>query len=192
MGLAEARKYIAWLHKKQNDPGCWPDYVTGLPGRAATLRQLDLVYPRLGRYAASYIRISNIYPFLIKYGYEHHTDLIEWAAAILKTTADRVRGSFVGTMDSHDFVVISRRTELDGILEAARVLFAKKARSLYSPEDRRRGVIISFKSAGGGSVRVGLMGLVCASAAEKPPVSRADFLPYLAGLCSRMEKAEKV
>ena len=191
MGLAEARKYITLLHKKQNDPSGWPDFVTGLPGRPATLRQLDLVYPRLGRYAVAYIRISNIYPFLMKYGYERHTDLIEWAAAILKTAAGRVKGSFVGAMDSHDFVVTARRTEIDRILEEARNLFAKKTASMYSPEDRRRHFIISFK-AGGAEVRVGLMGLVCARVAEKPSVSRPDFLSYLAGLCSEMEKAEGI
>lgn len=190
MGLAEARKYITELHKKQSDPGSWPDFVTGLPGKAAILRQLGIVYPKLGREAVVYLRISNIYPYLMKYGYERHADLIEWAAAILKTTSDRVRGAFVGAMDSHDFVVTARRTEIDGILEEARDLFAKKTASLYSPEDRKRKYIIAFR-ADGDDVHVGLMGLVGARVAEKPPVARLDFLPYLAALCSEIEKTEE-
>ena len=189
MGLAEARKYITQLHKKQDDPCCWPDFVTGLPGRPAVMKQMELVYPRLGRDAAAYLRITNIYPYLMKYGYQHHTGLIEWEAAILKTEAGRVRGSFVGAMGSHDFVVTARRTEIDGILEEAGDLFAQKTAPLYSPEDRKRKFIITFKG-GDGDVRVGLMGLACARVAEKPPVSRPDFLPYLAALCSEMEKAE--
>lgn len=191
MGATEARKYIAELHKKQSDPGNWPDYLTGLPGKAAILRELDRAYPKLGRYAVAYLRVSNIYPFLIKYGYEHHADLIEWAAAILKTTADRVPDSFVGTIDTHDYILISSKQEIDGIIKKAQNLFGRKARALYSQDDRKKGFILSFQ-ANGKNVHVGLMGFISACVKEKTTVPKLDLLPYLAGLCSELEKNSKV
>ena len=190
MGASEARKYIAQLHRKQSDPGNWPDYLTGLPGKAAILRELDRVYSRLGQYAVAYVRVSNVYPFLIKYGYEHHADLIEWAAAILKTTADRAKDSFVGTIDTHDYIIISRQADLDEILKEARDPFAKKAKSLYIAEDRKKGYILSFQ-ANGKNVCVGLMGFLCACVKEKTSIPKLDLLPHLAGLCSEMEKTSK-
>ncbi len=39
MGLAEAKKYIQELHKKQSDPFLWPDYLTGLPDKAAIIKK---------------------------------------------------------------------------------------------------------------------------------------------------------
>ncbi len=190
MGASEARKYIAQLHRKQSDPGNWPDYLTGLPGKAAILRELDRVYSRLGHFGAAYVRVSNIYPFLIKYGYEHHADLIEWAAAILKTTADSVKDSFVGTIDTHDYIVISREADLDDVIKKAQGLFARKATSLYNPADRKKGFILSFQ-ADGRNVRVGLMEFICACIRQKTSIPKLDLLPYLSGLCSEMEKNSK-
>ncbi len=188
MGLPEINKYIKELRRKQSDPGNWPDYLTGLPGKSAILHELDKIYPKLGRNSVAYVRIANIYPYLIKYGYSHHADLIEWSAAILKTTAEGLdEGSFVGTIGTHDYIVISKQSEMDGILEKSQELFEKKARACYSPEDRKKGVILSFE-AGGKTMRVGLMKLIYAATDEKINLPKIDILPYLSGLCSRLEQ----
>ena len=188
MGLPEVNKYIKELRRKQSDPGNWPDYLTGLPGKSAILHELDKIYPKLGRNSVAYVRIANIYPYLIKYGYSHHADLIEWSAAILKTTAEGLdEGSFVGTIGTHDYIVISKQSEMDGILEKSQELFEKKARACYSPEDRKKGVILSFE-AGGKTMRVGLMKLIYAATDEKINLPKIDILPYLSGLCSRLEQ----
>ncbi len=187
MGLPEVNKYIRELHRKQSDPVNWPDYLTGLPGKSAILHELDRTYPRLGRYAIAYVRITNIYPYLIKYGYSHHADLIEWSAAILKTTAQGLdEGSFVGTIGTHDYIVISKQPVMDEILKSSQELFAKKARACYSAEDRKKGVILSFET-GGKTVRVGLMKLIYATTGGKPSLPKIDILPYLSGLCSKLE-----
>ena len=188
MGLPEVNKYIKELRRKQSDPGNWPDYLTGLPGKSAILHELDKIYPKLGRNSVAYVRIANIYPYLIKYGYSHHADLIEWSAAILKTTAEGLdEGSFVGTIGTHDYIVISKQSEMDGILKKSQELFEKKARACYSPEDRKKGVILSFE-AGGKTMRVGLMKLIYAATDKKINLPRIDILPYLSGLCSRLEQ----
>lgn len=188
MGLPEVNKYIKELRRKQSDPGNWPDYLTGLPGKSAILHELDKIYPKLGRNSVAYVRIANIYPYLIKYGYSHHADLIEWSAAILKTTAEGLdEGSFVGTIGTHDYIVISKQSEMDGILKKSQELFEKKARACYSPEDRKKGVILSFE-AGGKTMRVGLMKLIYAATDEKINLPKIDILPYLSGLCSRLEQ----
>ncbi len=190
--MPEANKYIKELHRKQSDPGNWPDYLTGLPGKSAILQELDKVYPRLGRYSVAYVRITNIYPYLIKYGYSHHADLIEWSAAILKTTAEGLdEGSFVGTINTHDYIVISKQTAIDEILKRSQELFAKKANACFTPEDRKKGVILSFQ-ADGKTMRVGLMKLIYATTDKKLNLPKIDILPYLAGLCSKMEQVSPV
>lgn len=188
VGLPEVNKYIKDLRRKQNDPGNWPDYLTGLPGKSAILHELDKVYPKLGRYTVAYVRITNIYPYLIKYGYSHHADLIEWAAAILKTTAEALdESAFVGTVSAHDYIVISKPSKVDEILKQSQDLFSKKANACYTAEDRKKGVILAFET-GGKLVSVGLMKLIHATTDKKINLTKIDILPYLSGLCSRMEK----
>ena len=188
MGLPEVNKYIKDLRKKQSDPGNWPDYLTGLPGKSAILHELDKIYPKLGRHAVAYVRIANIYPYLIKYGYSHHADLIEWSAAILKTTAEGLdESSFVGTINAHDYIIIAKQSAINEILEKSQELFAKKAHPCYTAEDRKKGVILSFE-AGGKVMRVGLMKLIFAVKDKNTDVPRIEILPYLAGVCSKMEK----
>lgn len=186
--MPEVNKYIKDLHKKQSDPVNWPDYLTGLPGKSAILQELDKIYPKLGRCAIAYVRITNIYPYLIKYGYSHHADLIEWSAAILKTTARSLdEASFVGTIGTHDYIVISKQSAIDEILEKSQELFEKKARACYTPDDRKKGVILSFE-AGGKTMRVGLMKLIFTATDKKINMPKIEILPYLSGLCSKLEK----
>jgi len=63
MSLKEAKKYIDELHKKQGNPYIWPDFLTGLPDKAAILLRLDEIYPRMGEYAISLVRIANVNPY---------------------------------------------------------------------------------------------------------------------------------
>jgi hypothetical protein len=43
MGLTEAKKYIQHLHKKQDNPYLWPDYLTGLPDKSAIIKKMESV-----------------------------------------------------------------------------------------------------------------------------------------------------
>ena len=188
MKFNAARKYIRELQRKQKDPFGWPDYLTGLPGKSAVLKKLETIYPKIGAFGVSYVRIANIYPYLIKYGYEKHAELISWAAAILKSSSDKYLDSFVGTMSTHDFVVMAKSKDMDALVSEASGLFKEKARTYYSPEDRKNGIILSFKL-DNRNFCVGLMEFISCGVKEDPPVPRLRLIPHLAQSCSRLENA---
>ncbi|RMG04621.1 MAG: hypothetical protein D6726_03015 [Nitrospirae bacterium] len=188
MGLREAKRYIDKLRKKQDNPYLWPDFLTGLPDRAAVLNKIEKVFPRIGRYGIAYIRIGNIHPYLLKYGSERHADVIQWAAGILKTLSDESRGSFVGTVGTHDFVLIAKKDELKGMVKKANKLFSNKMRGFYSKEDINRGYVISFKRDDGERVEIGFMGFVSALLTSPPSVERLNLIPALEGVCRSMEQ----
>lgn len=188
MELNAAKKYIRDLQKKQKDPFGWPDYLTGLPGKSAILKKLDMIYPKLGIYGVSYVRIANIYPYLIKYGYEKHAELISWAAAILQSCAQKYKESFVGTMSTHDFVVIGKTREIEKLIQDATVLFKKKARTYYSPADRKNGIILSFRL-DNKRICVGLMELISCGIKSRTTLSKPRLIPHLAESCSQLENS---
>ncbi len=191
MGLREAKRYIDQLHRKQGNPFLWPDYLTGLPDRQAVLKKLDDLYPKLGRHAIAFVRIANIHPYLLKYGYENHSELIQWAAAILKTTSKDVKGSFVGIVGTHDFLLTAPSKSIDRIINTAKTLFRKKALSFYNETDRKRGYVFSFKDDSGNSVKVGLMKLISYVIKEPPEVERVNLIPYMEKLCRQLEISEQ-
>lgn len=180
MGLREARRYVDELRKKQKDPYSWPDFLTGLPDRAAVIAKLNEIYPTLGKNAVSYVMISGIDPYLIKYGSSRHLEIIQWAAAALKTAAD-VRGGFIGAF-GHDFVVVSAANTIDALVDDASGVFARKAKDFYSADDFKNGKIISYKKEGE-SVEHGLMKLAYCTIREKTPVPVKGLIPYLRSLC---------
>lgn len=186
MGLTEAKSYIKSLHRKQDDPYVWPDYLTGLPEKAAIISKLDEVYPKLGTFSVACVRVANVHPYLIKYGPSRHAELIEWAAAILKTTADSHRGFFVGALSTHDFVCIGRKKAMGPFLKEAVSLFKRKSSSFYSDSDRKRGHVFSF-TRDGEKVHVGLMGLVSAVLDEKGTVNKDRLIHHLGDACKQME-----
>jgi hypothetical protein len=185
MGLKEARRYINELHRKQGDPYLWPDFLTGLPDKKAVIRKKNEIYPLLGKYAISYVRIANIHPYLIKYGAGSHAGIIHWAAAILKTTAEKYNG-FVGAFETHDFVVISEAKAMKEILKEASQLFEKKARTFYSAEDLKRKTILSFTREGE-KVEIGFMRLTNCTLDSKTDIPRDSLLPHLERLCSEQK-----
>ncbi len=188
MGLREARKYIEELHKRQDNPYLWPDYLTGLPDRQGILKKLDSVYPKLGKYAIAFVRIANIHPYILKYGSNHHAEIIQWAAAILKTLSAEVKGGFVGTVGTHDFVLITRASAIEGVLKKANSLFKKKALSYYSDDDRKRGYVLSFRSNDGEAVKVGFMKFVVAVANSPVGIEKMEIIPALSRLCTYAEE----
>src|SRR3990172_7253730 len=155
MGTAEARKYIQELRRKQENPYLWPDFLTGLPDKPAILKKLGEAFPKLGKYSIAYVRIANIHPYLIKYGPDRHADIIQWAAAILKTTADKQKG-FVGAFSSHNFILVCAKGGAEAIIKEATELFNKKALAFYSDEDVKKGCVMSFMG-DGKKIKVGFM-----------------------------------
>ncbi len=187
MGLREAKKYIDALHKKQGNPYLWPDFLTGLPDRAAVLKKLYSIYPRLGNYSVAYIKIANIHPYILKYGYDRHAETIQWAAAILKTLSSEIKGSFVGTVGTHDFVFISKTNSIDDILKKANSLFKRKTLSFYSKDDKKRGYVLSFKRADGKNVKIGFMKFVTVLLKRPANIEKMQLIPTLSQLCTKIE-----
>jgi len=187
MALSEAKKYIQQLHKRQSDPFLWPDFLTGLPDKSAILRKLEDVYPKLGRTSIAYVRISNIQSYLIKYGPDHHADIIQWTAAILKTSADRCKSGFAGTLGTHDFMVMCESREIQNLMREASGLFQKQMRNYYSSKDLKDQTTLAFTKDKGENIRIGLMKLVCVIADKKLPVRRGDLILNMARLCDALE-----
>ena len=187
MALSDAKKYIQQLHKRQSDPFLWPDFLTGLPDKAAILRKLEEVYPKIGKIAVSYVRISNIQSYLIKYGPDHHADIIQWTAAILKTTADRCKSGFAGTLGTHDFMVICESREFQELMREASGLFQKQMQNYYSPKDLKNRTTLAFTKEKGENIKVGLMKLVSVVADKRLPVRRGDLILNMARVCDALE-----
>jgi len=186
MSLAEAKKYIQDLHKRQDNPYLWPDYLTGLPEKAAIIRKLEEVYPRLGKYTIAYIRIANIHPYLIKYGPNRHAEIIQWAAAILKTACDECKGCFVGTASTHDFVVMCQTENMTGHMKNVQKMFNKKMLGFYTKEDCEAGTTLSF-SRKGEIVRVGLIKLIAVVVNQKPSVEKSLLIRTMGRACEELE-----
>jgi GGDEF domain-containing protein len=186
MGVAEAKRYIDELHKKQENPYLWPDYLTGLPDKAAIIKRLEEVFPRLGRLSIAYVRLAHIHPYLIKYGPDKHAEIIQWAAAILKTTCEKCNDCFVGTLSTHDFIVMCDTANMTKYLKEAAGLFRKKAGKYYSNEDARNKTVMSF-SRNGKKVNIGLMKLVGIIVDNRPPVEKKNLLQHMGRVCEAME-----
>jgi GGDEF domain-containing protein len=186
MGVAEARRYIEELHKKQENPYLWPDYLTGLHDKAAIIKKLEEVFPRLGKLSIAYVRLANIHPYLIKYGPDKHAEVIQWAAAILKTTCEKCENCFVGTLSTHDFVVMCEAPKMAKHLKDAAGIFRKKAEKYYSNEDLKSKTVMSF-SRNGKKVNIGLMKLVSVIVDKKPPVEKKNLFQCMGRVCEAME-----
>jgi len=186
MVLRDARKYISELRKRQSDPYLWPDFLTGLPDKTAILRKINEIYPSVEKYSISFIRISNIHPYLIKYGYERHAEIIQWAAAILKTALEDCEG-FLGAYETHDFVAIYETQKCDSFFQEASDAFVKKTGEFYSDADLQSGAVLSF-TRGRKQVRIGLMRLIEFTVKGMPGTPREQLLPYLEAKCTALEK----
>jgi hypothetical protein len=187
MGLTEAKKYIQDLHKKQSNPFLWPDYLTGLPDKAAIIKKVDEVSSKLGDYSIVYVRIANIHPYLLKYGPEKHAEIIQWAAAILKTTAEKCPHSFVGTLNTHDFIATCRTKNMVKLIDEARAIFRKKVSGYYSTKDLAKGVALTFDRNDGKRVNVGLMKLIAVVADRKLTEEKSQLILNMAKICDAIE-----
>jgi GGDEF domain-containing protein len=189
MSIAEARKYIQDLHKRQENPYLWPDFLTGLPDKAAILNKLQEVYPKLGKSSVVYIRIANIHPYLIKYGPDKHADIIQWAAAILKTSCDRCRGCFVGTVSTHDFVVMCETRNIEKHMKEVQKAFNKQVQSYYVKEDLQKKTTLSF-SRNGEIVRVGLIRMVAVVIDKPTAIEQSLLIREMSKACDVVESGD--
>lgn len=187
MSLSAAKRYIDALRRKQDNPYLWPDFLTGLPDKPAIMKKVIEVYPQLGKYSIIYLRVANIQPFLIKYGPDRHVDIIQWTAAILKTTVDEYKG-FVGAFSSHDFVAICSAKDSKEFVDTVSRLFEKKIMTFYSDEDLKRGSLFSFIR-DGKKIDVGFMKLVSTDISTKPDIPKDLLIPHLGRLCAELERA---
>jgi GGDEF domain-containing protein len=182
MSIREAQKYISNLKKRQSNPMLWPDYLTGLPDKHAVIMKAKEAYPKLGRTAISYIRIANINSYLIKYGSNHHAEIIQWAAAILKTCADK-HECFVGYFGDHDFVAVCKKANVEPFLQDAEKLFDRKVGNFYRKTDLNRKSVLSFVS-NGKKVTLGLMKLTYATIDGKTDIPIGELIHYLESDCN--------
>ena len=186
MGIAEAKKYIQELHKRQDNPYLWPDFLTGLPDKSAIVKKLEEVYPKMGRYAVAYVRIANIQPYLIKYGPDRHAEIIQWAAAILKTTCEKCSKCFVGTVSTHDFVVTCETKNMVKHIKEASRTFKKKVETFYTKADLSSKTTLSFRR-NGERIHIGLMGLKAVVADKKTGIKKSHLLQEMGKACESLE-----
>lgn len=186
MGIAEARKYIQQLHKRQENPYLWPDFLTGLPDKSAIIKRLEEVYPHIGRFAVAYVRIANIHPYLIKYGPDKHAEIIQWAAGILKTTCEKCSKCFVGTLSTHDFVIMCETKNMVKHFKEAARTFKKKVETFYSTEDLKSKTTMSFNR-NGENINIGLMSLKAVIADKKPNIKKSRLLQDMGRACEGIE-----
>ncbi len=191
MGLTDAKKYIKDLHKKQSNPFLWPDYLTGLPDKSAIIKKIDEVFSKLGEHSVAYLRIDNIQPYILKYGPSKHAEIIQWAAAILKTSSDKFPNSFAGILNTHDFIAICETKDMVSLIEEARELFRKKASTYYSQNDLAKGVTLSFDRNDGKKVNLGLMKLIAVVVNRKLRVKRSRLILDMARICDAIEGTEE-
>ncbi len=191
MGIAEAKKYIQDLHKKQDNPYLWPDFLTGLPDKAAILKKLDEVFPQIGEYSIVYVRIANIHPYLIKYGPNKHAEIIQWAAAILKTTSAKCKNSFVGTLSTHDFIAMCRTKNIPKLFKEAGKAFSKKVEAYYSKDDLKNSTTLSFMDNKGQKVRVGLIKFIAVVTDKKLNVKRSHLIQEMGRVCEALEGTDE-
>jgi len=191
MGLKEAQLYIERLHKKQGNPYLWPDFLTGLPDSKAVVKKVSEVFSKLGKVGVCYIKIANIEPYLVKYGYEKHAEIIQWAAAILKTVADEIKDTFVGKASTHEFVVITKPSNISLFLKKANSLLKRKSKSWYHPEDIQKGYLFTFEDANGNIKKAGLLKFVCGYIDKPVKTEKMDLLPTLKSLCREAEEKGK-
>lgn len=190
MGISEAKKYIQDLHKRQENPYLWPDFLTGLPDKAAIIKRLEEIYPDIGRYSVAYVRIANIHPYLIKYGPDRHAEIIQWAAAILITTCEKCSKCFVGTMSTHDFVIMCEtKNMIKHFREAART-FNKKVEAYYTREDQASKTTLSFNR-NGEKINIGLMALKAVIADRKLSIKKSHLLQDMGKTCESLERTEE-
>ena len=186
MGIRDAKKYIGELHKKQSNPYMWPDFLTGLPDKVAIITKLDEVYPKIGEYSVSLVRIANVQPYLNKYGPSKHIEIIEWAAAILKSTADKYNGLFIGAFSTHDFIAMGKSSDIKKFFKEASDLFDKKVLEFYTEKDRQNRLVFSFMR-DGVRIDVGLMKLLNVSIEDKKDCQKTQILQNLVNLCAVCE-----
>ncbi len=191
MGIKEAGKYIKKLHKNQDNPYLWPDFLTGLPDKAAIIKKLEQIFPDLGKYSIAYVRISNIHPYLLKYGDKRHADIIQWAAAILQTTSEKCTQSFVGTLSTHDFIVICKTKNIMNTVKEAVKLFKKRVNTYYTKEDLKKKTTLSFMRSSKERVDIGLMKFVSVIVDRRLPVKRNRLIQEMGRVCAAMEDSDK-
>jgi hypothetical protein len=133
------------------------------------------------------MRIANIHPYLIKYGTNRHSEVIQWAAAILKTTADRY-GAFVGAVNSHDFITVCRKKDADRLVNEAARAFERKAKAFYTSKDINKKTPLSFIR-NGKKIDVGFMQFITSSLEVTADFPKENVVPRLAALCAELEKA---
>jgi len=187
MGILEAKKYLSELKRKQEKPELWPDFLTGLPDKSTTLKKVGEAMGKRVKPAVLYIRIADVEPYLVKYGSTHHIEVVKWAAAILKTTAEKYHG-LVGVSDTHDFIAILKKKDAGAFIDEVSRTFDHKVKSFYNEEDLRRKSVLSFQG-NGGQVSVGLMRFVCASSEDVLPITPEKLIPALARSARTAEKA---
>jgi PleD family two-component response regulator len=185
VGVHEARRYITELRRRQQDPLLWPDFLTGLPDETAVARVIHDVYPKLQDFSITIIRIANIQPYLVKYGSGRHREIIEWTAAILKTTMDRHQG-FVGKFRMHDFIAVCETKKLEKFLAEATRTFETKMKAFYTTEAMKEKKLFSFTRFGK-EVSFGLMKLIFCSVNGEHNIPKENVIEYLLKNCPDTE-----
>lgn len=117
--------------------------LTGMPGNTAITAELQRRIERELPFAAVHVDLDNFKAFNDHYGFVRGDEAIKLVGALLHEVAVRHEGAggFVGHVGGDDFVMVCTPETAEQIAREIVGRFDEEVRSLYDPEDLRRGHI---------------------------------------------------
>ena len=115
--------------------------LTGLPGNKKIEEVISGCICERQDFTAIYIDIDNFKAYNDAYGFNNGDLMLQALADVLRDTCEK--DDFVGHIGGDDFVVIRRKDQAAKLCEELIAKFHAAILELYSPEDRKRGWIVS-------------------------------------------------
>ena len=125
------------LKRNKQKMDCNP--LTRLPGNPSIQARVEQEIASGRPFAVLYCDLNNFKSFNDKYGFEAGDRVLKTASQIIVSAANQDPTSFVGHIGGDDFVMICKGIIPIVFHEKIRTEFEKRAHTLYTEEDRRRG-----------------------------------------------------
>jgi len=146
------------LRRSQIDLDAAP--LTRLPGNVSIFNEIDRYIKSREKFAVGYIDLDKFKIFNDKYGFTWGDRIIQQTARVIIKAVEE-KGSpedFVGHIGGDDFVIVTGTKTANQICEQIINEFDKVTKSLYSPQDQKRGYVTG-KDRQGKTVKVGLISI---------------------------------
>ena len=144
------------LRRSQIDLDAAP--LTRLPGNVSIFNEIDRRIKSGVDFAVGYVDLDNFKIFNDKYGFTWGDRIIQQTARVVVKAVEEERSpeDFVGHIGGDDFVIVTSLKKIDQICKQVIKEFHKVTKTLYDPEDQKRGYIVG-KNRQGKTVKVGLI-----------------------------------